>query len=120
MARSSSDHGDDDRQPGWGIERRQQPPAADLGHQRHANGRRGKDEAHEQRVDDDHAEIARPPAKPADGLPSPRSHEFPQRHRREDGGKGPQTDPGLVGEQDVCQDQLFGRRALTPVISSFN
>ena len=45
-----------------------------------------------------------------DGLPSPRSHEFPQRHRCEDGGKGSQTDPGLVGEQDVCQDQplVFG------------
>ena len=90
-------------------QRRQQPPAADSASNATPTAAVGKDEADEQRVEDDDAEIARPSAQPADGLPPPRSHEFPERHAAKTPAKAAQTDPGLVGEQDVCQDQLSGK-----------
>ena len=69
--------------------------------QRHADGRGRKDEADEQSVEHDDADVAGPAAKAPDGLVSTRRQQLPERHRGKNGGEGAQADDGLVRKQDL-------------------
>ena len=98
-------HGGHDGKPRRRVQGGQQAPTAAIGDQRHTDGRRRKDEAHEQRVENDNAEIGWPAPKAADHLGPPWRQQFPHRNGREDGGEDAKPRGGLVEEQIVSQDQ---------------
>jgi hypothetical protein len=77
-----------------------------LGEKRCADGGRGKDQPHEQRVNHYDAEIAGPPPATPDPLMPARRQKLPQRHGSEDAGKGTEADSWLICEQELGHRHL--------------
>ena len=96
---------DDDRghdpDPGRERDHVEQAKATRLGKKGETDGGGGKENADQQRVHGDDAEIVGPAPAAADRLFSPRHDEFPDRHHDEHAAEGGQPDIGLIGEQDL-------------------
>ncbi len=89
------DHSEHDRCPGGQIERREQAPAAGLGEQGDADGGYREEEAHEERVERNDADVARPAAPAADPLPAAGGKYLPRGHERKHAAEREEANSGL-------------------------
>ena len=80
----------------------EQAEAARLRKEGKTDGGGGKQNAHQQRVDDHHAEIVGPSPAAPNGLLPPRHDEFPKRHDAEHAGKRREADIGLIRKHGVA------------------
>ena len=87
---------DDEGDPGRYVENVEQAPAAFLRQQCQPDRDDRKGQPHDQRVDDDNAEIAAPAEKPRNFPPAPRRRHLPERHHQQDTEKEGHADEWLV------------------------
>ena len=107
-------HGQRHADPYRQRERVEEAPSLRLGHQGETNGGRRKQQANQNRVEHDNADVARPARPASDPLVPARRNNFPGRHHSEDAGKGEEPDHGLVAEQQFRHRESLTTRAVPP------
>src|SRR2546423_87411 len=93
------------RRPRRNVE---QAPAALRGDHRHADRRDRNEQPHQQRIQHQNAEIARPAARAADRHGASRRQHFPQRQHQKDAQRGPDADDQFVIRFHPAQDSNAG------------
>jgi hypothetical protein len=95
------DHGQRNARPYRQPERMHQAPPSRLRDQRQAYGRRRKNEAHQHRIEDDDANVARPACTACQLQLAARSKDLPSRHSCEDADEDKEPNERLVAKKEV-------------------